>query len=77
MTPKNTYSEPTVLWRLKREDGRKARALVVPRGFDTCAAVFINERPEDVKDFKEREDALRWLEMQRSCLHADGWQSPD
>lgn len=70
---KLTYSEPAVLWRLQHPDGRTAHAVIVPRGFDTCAAWFTNERPEEARDFKSWDDALKWLEEVCLTLGHGGW----
>ena len=70
-----TYSEPIVLWRLQHPDGRKAHAVIVPRGCDNCAAWLINERPEEARDFNEWDAALRWLDATRFTLGQSGWQN--
>lgn len=73
----HTYPEPAGLWQLRHPDGRKAHAVIVPRGFDTCAAVIIDDTPEEAKDFTEWEDAFKWLAEIRRSREGDGWRQID
>lgn len=67
-------SEPTVLWRLFRPGGERARAVLLPGSQKITLAFFIN----DVMDRAENYDALdvamfRADDVKRS-LTEDGWQ---
>ena len=73
MIPKSTYSEPTVLWRLRDPDGRTAHALIVPRWNDASAVWFINDVNQDGMDFDDWDSAVKWAEEVRAELEAEGW----
>jgi len=70
---KSTYSEPTVLWRLRHADGRTAYAKVIPVGKTASAVWFIGELAEDAKDFDDWASAVQWAEEMRADLEATGW----
>jgi len=72
---KQTYVEPTVIWRLHHSDGRLAHGTVVPRWHDAAAVWFINNLPEGGCDFHSWSAALNWLENVRSTLLRNGWES--
>ena len=70
---KDSYNEPTTLWRLRHRDGRTARSVVVPRSVNVTAIWFLADTPQDATDFEEWHDAVRWLESTRTELLATGW----
>ena len=73
---KDSYNEPTTLWRLRHRDGRIARSVVVPRSVNVTAIWFLADTPQDATDFEEWHDALRWLESTKTELLAFGWSEP-
>lgn len=75
---KDSYSEPTILWRLRHGDGRTARSVVVPRSINVTAIWFVADSPEGAAAFEEWHDAVSWLEVTRASLLATGWsESPE
>jgi hypothetical protein len=70
---KDSYNEPTTLWRLWHRDGRTARSVVVPRSINVTAIWFLVDMPQDATDFEEWHDAVSWLESTRTELLATGW----
>ena len=68
-----SYCEPTVLWRLRHEDGRHAHGKIIPRLHDASAVWFINDLPEAAQDFEDGATAVKWLEEVRSTLERNGW----
>jgi hypothetical protein len=70
---KDSYNEPTTLWRLRHVDGRTARSVVVPRSINVTAIWFVADAPQGATDFQEWDDAVRWLESTRTELLATGW----
>jgi hypothetical protein len=70
---KDSYNEPTTLWRLRHIDGRTARSVVVPRSVKVTAIWFLADAPQNATDFEEWHDAVSWLESTRTQLLATGW----
>jgi hypothetical protein len=70
---KDSYNEPTTLWRLRHSDGRTARSVVVPRSVKVTAIWFLSDAPQSATDFGEWQDAVSWLESTRMELIATGW----
>ena len=69
-----TYSQPTTLWRLQRhDDGRIAHAVIVPRLQEASAVWFIDDKPEEAKDFLDWPAAVAWCEWVRTKLLGKGW----
>ncbi|MCM3881867.1 MAG: hypothetical protein ND807_17305 [Vicinamibacterales bacterium] len=68
-----TYSEPTVMWRLRHIDGRTAHALILPSRAKASAVWFISGVPVKARDFKNWRTALEWLDDERVTLETSGW----
>jgi hypothetical protein len=71
---KSSYSEPTILWRLRHPDGRVAHAVIVPRWSDASAVWFIDDKPEEARDFEDWESAVKWMDSVRVRLSGNGWR---
>jgi len=68
-----TYSQPTTLWRLRHPDGRVAHAVIVPRWRDSSAVWFINDAPEEARDFEDWEQAMKWTADLKDSLLRNAW----
>jgi hypothetical protein len=69
----STYNEPTILWRLRHNDGRTAHALLLPNGAKASAVWFISGSPVKARDFKTWRSAMDWLDDERITLQTSGW----
>lgn len=72
-----SYNEPTVLWRMHREDGRRAWAAIDPRHGATRVIWFIDERPLGARYFEDWTGALAWCERLRAQYWSAGWRLTD
>jgi hypothetical protein len=73
VSKKSTYSEPTVLWRLRNLDERLAHALIIPSGPKATALWFIGSTPQKARDFRSWRGAIEWLNDERTTLETSGW----
>jgi hypothetical protein len=74
---KSTYNEPTVMWRLRHDDGRWAHAVIGPRKHAASAIWFINGQIQSVYEFETWTAAINWTEEHRVTLQRGGWRSAD
>ena len=72
-----TYNEPTVIWRMHRDDGRRAWAAIDPRHGATRVIWFIDERPLGARYFEDWTGALAWCERLRAQYWSAGWRLTD
>jgi hypothetical protein len=76
-TPKATYAEPTIAWRLRRGDGSTARATVLPHGFGCSLIWWVNERCEGAEEYADWTDALTKAGDVRDALRRIGFVDAD
>jgi hypothetical protein len=77
-SPFTTYAEPTVMWRVRNsDDGRRAYAVVVPRGAKAAAGWLSQGILQESYDFATWHDAVQWMEKKLLTLEAHGWTSDD
>jgi hypothetical protein len=69
---RETYTDPTVIWRLRRGD-RTAYATIIPHTMQTTLVVHVGEGIEDAEDFLEWSGALERADVVRTRLLNDGW----
>jgi hypothetical protein len=69
-----SYDEPTVMWRMCREDGRSVHAVIDPRQGMVTVVWFINDRPLGRRAFQEWSGALRWSDQLRTQNWKAGWR---
>jgi hypothetical protein len=69
---RHTYTDPTVLWRLRRDD-QTAHAEIVPHKLQTTLIVWRDDAIEDAEDFVEWSGALGRADVVRDRLLRDGW----
>ena len=69
---RETYTDPTVIWRLRREN-QTAHAMIIPHTLHTTLLWWIDEKIESAEDFIEWEGALERAEAVRDRLVRDGW----
>jgi hypothetical protein len=75
---KTTYAEPTIMWRARNaKDGRRAYAVIIPRGLRAAAGWLSQGIPQESRDFDTWNDAIRWLEDKLVTLQTHGWQLED
>jgi hypothetical protein len=78
MPPDSTYAEPTIMWRLRNSnDGRRAYAVIVPRGSKATARWFSQGIPQESFDFATWADALHWVESKLVTLQLHGWDKEE
>lgn len=70
----DSYSEPTVLWRLRHPDGTTARATLIPGSPANTVAWFIGDTLDRVENFRDWDRALERADETRLSLLADGWK---
>jgi hypothetical protein len=72
------YSEPTVLWRMRRLDGLVSHAIIGTRRRGAIVVWFVNDRPMGYKDFDDWTSALNWSDQLQAQNWAVGWRlEPD
>ena len=72
------YNEPTVMWRMRRADGRSSHAVLGPRSDGAIVVWFINGRPLGYRAFGDWTSALRWSDQMQAQNWAVGWRlAPD
>ena len=69
-----TYCEPTVMWRMRREDGRSSHAVIDPRHDAATVVWFINDRPLGRRAFQDWSGAMRWTDQLRTQNWKAGWR---
>jgi hypothetical protein len=67
-----SYSDPTVLWRMKRGPS-VAHATIIP-GAPTTIAWFFDGTMDRVENYESEEIALARAEHIRGVLERDGWE---
>jgi hypothetical protein len=67
-----TYSEPTVLWRMKR-GAAHAHAMVFPGAPQTQIAWFFDGMMDRAENYESEDLALARAEHIRGVLLRDGW----
>lgn len=71
---KSTYSEPTVMWRLRNsDDGRRAFSVIAPQGSKATAGWFSQGIPQESREFSTWHGAIRWVEAKLVTLQLHGW----
>ena len=69
----STYTNPTVIWRLRR-DCQTAHATIIPHTMQTTLVVWMDdEKIEIAEDFLEWSGALERADVVRARLLRDGW----
>jgi len=68
------YDEPTVLWRMRRDDGLSCHAVIRLRSDGAIVVWFVNGRPLGYRDFGDWTKALRWSEQMQAQNWAVGWR---
>lgn len=71
-TDRQTYTWPTTIWRLRRDD-RTAHAEVIPHQKQTTLILWIDDGIQDAEDFVEWRGALERADVVRDRLLRDGW----
>jgi hypothetical protein len=71
---KRSYDEPTVMWRMRREDGRLSHAVIDPRQGAATVVWFVNDRPLGRRSFEDWSGALRWSDQLRTQNWKAGWR---
>jgi hypothetical protein len=69
---RSTYTEPTVMWRLRRNN-QTAHAMVVPHKMQTTLLWWIDERIDGAEDFVEWDGALARADVVRARFLKDEW----
>jgi len=73
----STYNEPTVMWRMRHANGRRAQAMIEPTNSGTRVLWFMNDRPLDVRDFADWTSAIEWTDRLRAQQWTVGWRLSD
>jgi hypothetical protein len=69
-----SYSEPAVLWRMRREGGEVARATLIPGSPASTLVIFVDDRFERGENFEDWAAALARAEAIREDLAQQGWR---
>jgi hypothetical protein len=72
-----TYTEPTTLWRLYRDGGTKARAMLVPHGRTCTLLWWIDECLASARECSDWALALTLAETLRRELRRQGFVDDD
>lgn len=67
-------SAPTVLWRLFRPGGGRARAVLLPGSPDVTLAFFVDDVMDRAENYDVLDLALFRAEDVKRSLTEDGWQ---
>ena len=73
----STYNEPTVMWRMRRADGRRAQAVIDPTKSGTRVLWFVNGQPLGVRYFDDWAGAIEWTDRLQSQYWTVGWRLSD
>ena len=73
----STYNEPTVMWRMRHRDGRRAQVVIDPMHGRTRALWFVNGQPLSVRYFLDWTTAMEWTDRLRAQQWAVGWRVLD
>jgi hypothetical protein len=72
--PPKSYSEPAVLWRLRHQNGGRARATIIPGVPASTLVFFVNDRFERGENMADWEPALRRADEVKRQLVEQGWE---
>ena len=73
----STYNEPTVMWKMRHRDGRRAQAVIDPMNGRTRALWFVNGHPLSVCYFADWTTAIEWTDRLRARQWTVGWRVLD
>ena len=73
----STYNEPTVMWRMRHADGRRAQAVIDSTNSGTRVLWFVNDRPLAVRHFADWTSAIEWTNRLRAQQWTVGWRLSD
>jgi len=69
------YNEPTVMWRMRRDNGLQAHAVIGAReGGGTVLVWYINDPPFGFRNFSDCGAAIRWSDQLQAQNWAAGWR---
>ena len=69
------YSEPTVIWRMRRGDGQSSHAIIDPGRQKATVLWFVNNHRLGSRDFRDLTTAVRWCEQIQAQYWAAGWRA--
>jgi hypothetical protein len=72
--PQKSYSEPAVLWRLKHQNGARARATIIPGVPTSTLVFFVNDRFERGENMADWGPALQRADEVKRQLVEEGWE---
>jgi len=73
----STYNEPTVMWRMRRVDGRRAQAVIDPTKDGTRVLWFVNGQLLGLRYFDDWARAIEWTDQLQAQYGAVGWRLSD
>ena len=68
------YDQPTVMWRMRRDNGMRAHAVIGGRDGGTVVVWFVNDHPCGFRDFGDWGAAIRWSDQLQAQNWAAGWR---
>ena len=68
------YDAPTVMWRMRRQGGLSAHAVISPRVDGAVVTWFLNSRPQGHRVFNDVTTALRWSDQLQAQNWSTGWR---
>ena len=68
------YTEPTVLWRMRRADGLLTHAAIGLSASRPALVWYINDHPLGFRDFDDWTSALQWSDQLQGQNWAVGWR---
>ena len=72
-----TYSEPTVMWRMRRAEDSTAHALIDTVEGRARVFWFVNGRPMGERYFDDWTAAIQWSDRLRAHCWTVGWRLSD
>ena len=72
-----TYGEPTVMWRMRHQDGRCAQAVIDPLISGARGQWFVSGHPPSVRYFADWTSAIEWTDRLQALQWAAGWRVSD
>lgn len=73
----STYNEPTVMWRMRRPNGRRAQTVIDPTDSGARVLWFVDGRPLGVRYFDDWAAAIEWTERLQAQHWSVGWRLAD
>ena len=70
----STYNEPTVMWRMQRENGLRMHVVIAPTKRGVSVMWLVNGRLLGMREFTDWTEAIAWSDRIRNQNWTAGWR---